>query len=150
MAPRRCVIGVGSPHGDDQIGWMIADAVLLLAADVCHVYKVASPLEILDRIDGTEWLGICDACRGAGSVGDWKSWAWPDQQIISQEFSGSHGIGLPATLDLATRLGRLPETTMIWGVEIGDCHPGDAVSASASAAIPVIANAILRELMLAR
>lgn len=148
MDPRKCIIGVGSPHGDDQIGWMIADAVQLLAADECHVYKVRSPLEILERIDGTEWLGICDGCRGAGNVGDWNSWVWPDHQIISQDFAGSHGIGLPATLDLATRLGRLPDMIKIWGVEIGACYPGDAVSASANAAIPVVAEAILRELRL--
>ena len=148
-APRKCVIGVGSPHGDDQIGWLIADAVHVLAADRCSVHKVASPLEILNWIDDAEWLGICDACRGTGHIGDWNSWTWPDDRIVTQEFAGSHDVGLSATLNLAARLERLPTAIRIWGIEIGDCQPGDHVSRAAKAAISAVANAIVREIMLA-
>lgn len=150
MAPGLCLIGVGSPHGDDQVGWKVAQAVQLLAGPDCAVHRVASPLEILNRIDGVDWLGICDACRGSGIVGDWGAWNWPDDRMISRVFAGSHDLGLAATLHLAARLGRLPQRVTIWGVEIGDCQPGDLITAEVMAAIPCVANAIVREIMIAR
>lgn len=150
MAPGMSLIGVGSPHGDDQVGWKVAEAVQLLAGSACAVHRVASPLEILNRIDGVDWLGICDACRGSGIVGDWSSWSWPDERMSSREFAGSHDLGLNATLHLAARLGRLPPRVTIWGVEIGDCQPGDLITAAVMSAIPCVANAIVREILIAR
>ena len=146
MPPAKCFIGVGSPHGDDQIGWLIADQVQARLADGSVVYNVGSPLEILDHIDGVEWLGICDACRGNGAEGSWQCWTWPDEQIVKPEFAGSHGISLAAALDLAERLGRLPGTVMIWGIEIAACEPGSPVSSPISAAIPQVADAIIHEI----
>ncbi len=147
MSASKCVIGVGSPHGDDQIGWLIADDLETRGVSELVVHKVSSPLEILDWIDGVEWLGICDACRGEGPAGSWHCWTWPNDRIIQQEFAGTHDIGLTAALELAVRLGRLPATVMIWGVEVGTCQPGDVVSLPAKEAVPDVAGAILDELI---
>lgn len=150
MPLAQCVIGVGSPHGDDRIGWLVADEVRHRLGEHAVVCKVRSPLEILDWMNEVEWLGICDACRGDGPEGTWHCWNWPDNRILKQDFIGSHDFGLTAALDLAQRLRRLPPTVMIWGVEIGNCVPGDSVSISAKGAIPLVSDAIVREIMLAR
>lgn len=147
MFSKKVLIGVGSPHGDDQIGWLIADEVRLRIGDSCLVHKVGSPLEILDRIDDVDWLGICDACRGAGQVGDWNCWTWPDEHIIQSQFTGSHDFGLAATLQLATRLKRLPDTVKIWGIEIGSSQAGDSISLPARNTIPRVADAIRQEIL---
>ena len=146
MSTSRCVIGVGSPHGDDQVGWLIADKLALRELHQIRIDKVVSPLEILDRIDDLSWLGICDACHGAGQAGTWNRWTWPDVDIIQQEFAGSHGISLTAVLDLAARLGRLPPTVVIWGVEVEDCQPASLMSSTALAAVELVADAIMHEL----
>lgn len=124
-------VGIGSPHGDDQIGWFIADR---LAADVrCPegiAFRMAAiPLDILDWLDGVDELHICDAFRGASPPGMLLRWNCRKTDVDLQfesastgmEFSrlrsaGSHDFGIPAVLSLAAKLHRLPETTVIWGV----------------------------------
>ena len=116
MSASRCLIGVGRPHGDDQLGWLIADR--------------------LSNQDG----------HGTGKSGTWKRWTWPDVAIIQQRFAGSHDFGLTAVLNLAARLGRLPRTVMIWGVEVETCEPAAAMSSTALAVVEPVANAIMDEL----
>ena len=146
MSASRCLIGVGRPHGDDQLGWLIADRLSNQDGHRFKVEKVVTPLEILDRLENVDWLGICDACHGTGKSGTWKRWTWPDVAIIQQRFAGSHDFGLTAVLNLAARLGRLPRTVMIWGVEVETCEPAAAMSSTALAVVEPVANAIMDEL----
>lgn len=146
MILSRSVIGVGSPHGDDHIGWLIADSLAVQNSHLFKVEKVPTPLDILDRLNNVDWLGICDACHGSGKAGTWNRWTWPNVEIIQQRFAGSHDFSLTAVLNLAARLGTLPGTVVIWGVEVETCRPSEAISSTALAAVDPVANAILQEL----
>ena len=146
MSASRCVIGVGSPHGDDQIGWLIAERLMSQARQGTRIEKVVSPLEILDRMDQLDWLGICDACHGAGRAGTWRRWTWPNVEVIQQSFAGSHDISLTSVLELARRLDRLPRMVVIWGVEIDECQPAGSMSSAVLAAVDPVTAAILLEL----
>ncbi len=146
MTSTRCVIGVGSSHGDDQIGWLIADALDAQLSKQVTVRKASSPSDLLNWIGEVEWLGICDACRGAGAAGDWYCWTWPDHQIDQRTFRGTHDMTLSAALSLAATLGQVPQTIKIWGIEIGNCQPGDSVSAVIRSRIPQIVDSILQEI----
>jgi hydrogenase maturation protease len=141
-----CIIGIGSPHGDDQVGWLIAEELQHQKIDGLIVHKAQLPLDILDHVEGVEWLGICDACQGLGCDGKWQQWTWPDPNIAQQKFAGSHDISLTGTLELAARLKRLPTTVTIWGVEISRCAPESEVSPSVLAAISQITDAMVREI----
>lgn len=144
-ASTRCVIGVGSPHGDDQAGWLIADALDAQQIEGVTIRKAASPSDILNWSGEVEWLGICDACRGVGAIGDWHCWTWPDRQISQHHFSGTHGMSLSAALSLAATLGQVPQMIKIWGIEIGNCLPGEPVSIAIRDRVPQIVDSILRE-----
>lgn len=146
MPSSRCLIGVGSPHGDDQIGWLVADRLMSRGPLETRIEKVVSPLEILDRIEDVDWLGICDACQGTGLIGAWTRWTWPVADVVRQSFTGSHGISLSNVLTLGRTLGRLPQTVVIWGVEVDDCRPAAEISQAVLAAIEPVAAAIRREL----
>lgn len=146
MSPSRCVIGVGSPHGDDQVGWLIADRLAVRGYREFPIEKVATPLEILDRLENVAWLGICDACHGSGKAGTWNRWTWPNVELTQQRFAGSHDFSLTAVLNLAARLGKLPQTVVIWGVEVETCQPAEAISATALAAVEPVANSMIRDL----
>lgn len=146
MASTRCVIGVGSPHGDDQAGWLIAEALDARQVPEVTVRKTASPSDLLNWLSDFEWLGICDACRGAGAVGDWFCWTWPDRLIDQPTFSGTHDMDLNAALQLAATLGQVPPTVKIWGIEIGNCQPGEPVSVAIRQQVPQIVDSILREI----
>jgi hydrogenase maturation protease len=141
-----CLVGVGSPYGDDRVGWLIADELQYRLGTALDVHKVGTPLSILDRIDGINWLGICDGCRGLESPGAWRRWTWPNIPFESEKFTGSHDLGLIATLQLAESLGRLPQRVVIWGVDIQTCSPEDHISLSVNAAVRTVASSILLEI----
>lgn len=146
MRFEKCLIGLGSPHGDDQIGWQIADSLRPeLPSDVV-VRKAQSPMEILNWIDDLQWLGICDACSGLMSPGHWKCWTWPDPELSGIPFSGTHDFGLSSVLELADRLGRLPATVQIWGIEIADCRVGLEISVPVQQSIPGVMASIGQQL----
>ena len=142
-------VGVGSPHGDDSAGWLVADALQAQSLPGLRVRKVAVPIDLLDEIDGCERLLTCDACHGIGEIGSMHLWKWPDLPAEWQPHSGSHDLGLRQVLELAERLQRLPGHVEIWGIEVGWCNPGEPVSAELMRLLPeaiaALAAAIGRE-----
>lgn len=161
MLPEYSLIGVGSPHGDDQAGWWVMDAIArrLKATSLVagsrpdtfftsnqspRIHRATNPLQILDYLDGARWLGICDACHSGGVPGTWQSWQWPNPNIMASRFSGTHDLGLVATLELGQRLGRLPDTIWIWGIELQATVRNAAPSPAIIAAIPEVAENIMR------
>ncbi len=273
--PQTLFVGLGSPHGDDQIGWLIADR---LAAErglpgTVAVRKAAIPLDLLDWLEGVDCLHVCDALQGPTTFGEVQRWEWADASLSPEgtavdslgcqpncnpyvsgralaagasggepcqspranalsltesakvnpspegaaqscessflpplqgsEFRfipdtwglrprpspivasrlnsgdsklaqqpdrarygttpteflpastrlrshGSHDFGLPAVLDLAARLQRLPRRIVVWAIAGADFEPGSAVSAELIRALPTITTSILEELNHAR
>lgn len=136
--PNSLIVGIGSAHGDDQIGWLVADKVAAIVArpgqtQTIMVHKIKSPIEVLNWLDenGTchfHQLMICDACHGLFEPGQSHRWTWPASELDSTRFSGSHDFGLTAALQLAQRLDRLPDRVIIWGVQVKQVQPGTDVS----------------------
>ncbi|MGI9427921.1 MAG: hypothetical protein ACR2NM_04645, partial [Bythopirellula sp.] len=99
---RTLIVGIGSPHGDDQAGWLVAER---LATDLDHdniaVRKATSPVQLLDWLDSIDRLVVCDACRGLGDVGELRRWLWPSPELADGSWSGTHDFSLIAVLQLA-------------------------------------------------
>lgn len=141
------VVGIGSPRGDDQAGWLIADR---LAAD-CElanvvVKRAASPVHLLDWLDRVERLVICDACHGLGRVGEVAHWQWPDGEFLNMAWSGTHDLSLPTVLQLAERLGRLPPSVVVWAIEAATDVSTTTISAAVEAALPDWIEAVANHL----
>lgn len=145
--PRTLIIGIGSPHGDDQVGWWVADKLRATAHD-CDliVRKAKSPVDLLDWIDGVDRLMLCDACQGLGEIGASRRWTWPEVALQDVAWSGTHDLSLPAVLALAQRLRRLPDDVVVWAIQ-GDASPTvDSVSSQIAAAATEVVQQIKREL----
>ncbi len=112
--------GLGSPFGTDRIGWLAID---LLEQRCPSVRKIAlrSPSELLDQLADLNHLVVIDACRGAGEIGAIVRFEWPTHALSQVAFAGTHDLSLNAVLEIAERLGLLPTTVTIWGIEIGEC-----------------------------
>ena len=123
--PRILIVGIGSPHGDDQIGWRVADALRSAISPAIAVREASTPSQLLDWLDGVDLLVICDACQARRQVPDDLTdstlsvhrWQWPTLQVSTLRSAGSHSFGLPQVLQLAGRLGRLPQEVIVFGVE---------------------------------
>jgi len=152
-------VGFGSPHGDDQIGWLIADRLArdgTLPTSVV-VKKAAIPLDLLDWLENLDCLHVCDAFQGAAIPGELRRWEWDvvsDVPTMTELFpnfmrlrcQGSHDFGLAAVLDLALRLHRLPHRIVVWAIAGDGFDVGNSVSEKLKRALPTVTNSIQNEL----
>jgi len=65
VSPRILVAGIGSDHGDDQVGWRVAQAVAAYCADpeALTARQARVPLDLLDWLQEFDIVHLCDAAR---------------------------------------------------------------------------------------
>jgi hydrogenase maturation protease len=155
---RTLLVGIGSPHGDDQIGWLVADCVSdTLRAEVeIEVKKASSPSDLLDWLENVARLYVCDACQTPDSAirstesslidSGLYRWQWPAPLETPLRSSGSHTFGLPQVLQLAQRLRILPENVVVYGIAGARFNAFTDVSRELSACFRDFAAIISRDL----
>ena len=151
MSLTPLVIGIGSYHGDDQVGWFVAQQLARRLRDKADVRQALSPMDILNWIEGARRLLICDACRGSGEPGTIRRWTWPAAELERLSWSGTHSLGLPETLALAEQLGHRLHQTIIWTVEadraeLNQPEPGQPLSHEVASAVLAVVEAIEDEI----
>jgi hydrogenase maturation protease len=156
----RLLVGIGSPFGDDQAGWTIADRLrekLEPIGDV-SVRRASVPIDLLDWLDGIECLHVCDAYESAAEPATLHCWEYSPrsaalshgrgdaselQNFASLRSTCSHDFGLMAVLELASRLGRLPAQVIVWGLEGQRFGVDDQLSPEIANRLPEIERAII-------
>jgi hydrogenase maturation protease len=129
MSPVR-ILGVGSPCGDDRIGWQAIDA--LESADITRDYppdwvslvRLDRPgARLLEAMAGAEAVILIDAMRSGEPPGTLRRLGMDQLEALASPLS-SHGLGVAGALRLARSLGQLPARLVIIGVEIGGLWGG--------------------------
>lgn len=118
------IIGVGSPVGDDDIGWRLVDALSAshwlqpwIGRGVALVSLDRPGVGLLEQMGGAEQAVVLDAMVSGREPGAVARFEWP----FSVEEAGllsSHGFGVGESLSLGQALGGLPEKIWVWGIEI--------------------------------
>lgn len=144
---RTLVFCLGSPQGDDQLGWLVAERLtsIGLQTDV-SIRRAISPTAMLDALDEIDQLIVCDACKSLGSPGTVHRWRWPQVRLAGLRGVGSHDLGLGEVLQLAEQLGLLPIEVIIYAVEIGPSAPTSPLSDRIEAAVTLLEEEIARVL----
>jgi hydrogenase maturation protease len=140
------IAGLGSPHGDDQLGWAAIDRIRPDLPSGISVHKLSSPLDLLDRIAGCDRLMVIDASAPTGHPGAVRRFTWPSPALAESAFISTHGVGLVAALRLAERLGDLPQRVTIIAIEAGVIGPAFPLTAAARHGLEVAAELIGQEL----
>lgn len=148
MKPVR-ILGIGSPAGDDQAGWLTIDALRALGVSE----RPDIVLDTLDRpgaglvalLDGAEHVLLIDALCSGGTPGDIRHFNANDWPAPGADLS-SHGFGVLAALALAQALGSLPQRVEVYGIEIASAQAGAPISATVRAAAQTLARRIADEL----
>ncbi|MHB8257823.1 MAG: hydrogenase maturation protease [Acidiferrobacterales bacterium] len=146
------IVGVGSPHGDDRLGWVAAGELRRsagLAALPPLTLTIAERdrpgMDLLQGLEGLTALIVVDAvCTGLapGTL----------HRLTGDEIGGaagtlsSHGFGLAAALELGRAMGCLPPRVAVFGLEIADTG-GEALSPAVKAAMPGLVAAVEREVL---
>src|SRR5262249_29959088 len=90
QAPPRLVIGLGSPHGDDQLGWVAVDRLRALLPAATPVVKATGGLALLETLAGQEEVLIIDAAAPAGCPGAIRWLEWPCADLIGLRPLSTH------------------------------------------------------------
>lgn len=172
------VVGLGSPHGDDQAGWQVIDRLQQhrLGSHVA-LRKAAVPHDLIDWCEEADVMHLVDAGRfppavpGVFAGGTLRfalesepgSTGEPTFRVCDGEESrqaglaaasvasarrvtSSHHADLLTLLQLARRLGRLPDRVVLWIVP-GTCFdPGQPTSAECRKAVDACADRVAEEL----
>ncbi len=124
---------MGSPHGDDAVGWAVVDELAAgsaLPRGVRPARCERPPLALVEALAGADAAVVVDATRSGlapGTVHEPSADGLREARPLS-----CHGLGVAHALALARALGRLPPRLAIVGVEAGPLE-GDGLSPEAAA-----------------
>ena len=143
------VLGIGSPSGDDQAGWLVVDALTALgvhASDDVVIDKLDRPgVQLISLLDHAGWVILIDAMQSDDPPGHVQCFDRKDWPAYREGLS-SHGLGVPDALLLARELGKLPARLDLYGIAIGAATPGESVQSAVMAAATRLAQRIAGDL----
>jgi len=138
------IIGIGSPSGDDQAGWLVIDALANKLPPEVEITKLDRPGSLLiPLLEKADKVILIDAMQGGGSPGEIHHFV-RDEWANYRTGLSSHGLGVFEALMLARELGVLPEELDLYGIEIGSVlegnQPSEAILSAAGKLADRIAN----------
>ena len=111
------VIGIGSHHGDDVAGWVVADRLRHRANLTAEVVLIRDAASMLDHLPGCDRLILIDSCISGDTPGAVKRLEWPGARLQTRWGTSTHGLSVCDALQLAEQLGRCPKEIVIFGIE---------------------------------
>ncbi len=143
---RLCILGIGSPSGDDQAGWLVIDALAawvdLAQRPDLRIEKLDRPgAALVERLHDADHAILIDAMQSGATPGTLH-------HLREGEWAGyrgglsSHGFGVFDALALAQALQALPPRLDLYGIEIGYAAPGVAPGAAVRDAAQRLADSL--------
>jgi hydrogenase maturation protease len=143
------IMAVGNSfYGDDGVGTAVLEQIrrgdLFPEADLFDAHTDA--LALLDHLDPEGLNVIIDAAEMGLPPGE-VAWFRPEdvQLKITSDHLSMHGFGLAETFAMAEGLGRLPERTVIVGVQPQRVEINQGLSDAVAAAVPRVISIIQAE-----
>ena len=142
------VIGIGSSHGDDQIGWKVIDELASREIGGLTLKKLATPFELIDEIDRANEVHIVDAVTCASEKVTRARYGDHQNNAVFAETKnqGTHDFGLLRSLELAESLGKPTDHITLWLGTGETFEPLTAMSKQATDSISECVSKILREI----
>lgn len=101
------ILGLGSPHGWDQLGWLAIDRLSDEFDDRPEftLARLAQPIDLFSLpIENRDHLILVDAILADGTTGDIR-WLQSDKLPCARTHFSSHGVDLKSTIDLLQACG---------------------------------------------
>ncbi|WP_432698155.1 hydrogenase maturation protease [Marinobacterium sp. YM272] len=122
MNARLRIIGIGSPSGDDRLGWELISRLSARLGDRPDVELIALDrpgVALIDYLSGQEECWLVDAVKSEQAPGCYLQPGLDQLLQAGSATAGSHGVGLAESLNLAATLGLLPHHLELHCITIG-------------------------------
>lgn len=145
----RCLIaGIGSPHGDDQAGWLVVDRLCEKNGFHIETQKLSTPLELLDKIEGLDCLVCIDAIEGDEPHGSINRHVWPFETSWQIRNQSTHGMDLVSVLKIAESMNMLPAKVILWTIEGRSWETGAEISSVVENELISLVSCVEQELLI--
>ncbi|HJW26181.1 MAG TPA: hydrogenase maturation protease [Rhodocyclaceae bacterium] len=141
---RGRIIGLGSPFGDDRIGWAAAAALAPLCPGAEIILLDRPGAGLVHALAGTVAVLLVDGVRSGASPGTLHRLALADL-LETADSPSSHHFGVADALGLAAALGQLPASLVLAGITIGEVDVGAGLSPALERRLPDLAEALAAE-----
>ena len=157
MNSRILIIGIGSPFGDDRLGWEAAEglrrstSMAALPPERIEISQLDRPgTMLLAHWRRTDTVILIDAVRSGAVPGKGHRLDMDDLAGIGAPCS-SHGFGILSAIELARALGDMPARLLLRGIEVDPLWTGFSLSSAVARALPSLVADIAGEMhMLAK
>lgn len=146
------VFGIGSPFGDDQVGWKVIELlkqqlfIRQLSSDFLQLECCDRPgIRLIEMMRNANSVFLIDAMKSGAAPGTLKR--YQNAEIDSSHgYLSTHGIGITETLQLGRALNDLPKQIILYGIEIGEITSETNLSVAVEQAAINLAPCLANEL----
>lgn len=139
------IIGLGSPFGDDRIGWAAAEALGSRAGTEAEILLLDRPgAGLVHALAGAAAVLLVDGVRNGAPPGTLHRLAVADL-LQAAGSPSSHHFGVADALGLAAALGQLPAALLVAGIAIGEVDVGAGLSPALERRLPELVEALAAE-----
>lgn len=113
------VLGIGSPFGDDQLGWIVAESLI---PDLAHLPISIEAhdrpgMRLLELMNKATFVFLIDAIKSEDKIGTIHR-LHNDEILSVEDRLSTHNIGIAQALALGKALTTLPENIILYGITI--------------------------------
>jgi hydrogenase maturation protease len=144
------VIGIGNAlRSDDAAGLEVARLLEgTLPEGVELLEREGEPTSLIDSWEGAGAVWVVDAVSSGAEPGTVHRHDATEQALPAALFrTSTHHFGLAEAVELARALGRLPERTVVYGIEGASFQTGEMLSPEIEAAAARVADAVREEVI---
>lgn len=134
-------------RGDDAVGLLAAQRLRQEVGDRADVIEAEmAGIDIVDLMKGVRVAILIDAARSGQNPGTVHRLDASTGAIAVGMFpSSSHALGVSEALELARIMGVLPETVIVYGVEVGATEAGQPLSSPVAKALEEVVELVIQE-----
>lgn len=147
------VLGIGSPFGDDQVGW---EAIQLLQQkpaldrfhpDQLHIAYCDRPgMHLLELMKPAQTVVLIDAIKTGAMIGSVQRFQNEEIEGVNDSLS-THDLGIAAAIKMGAALQVLPPNVILYGIEVNDLHFQFLLSEPIQQAVKSLSARVEREIL---
>lgn len=147
------VLGIGSPFGDDQLGWHVIEQLKQFPSLTPFIPQQLTlndydrpGLSLLERIKNSDTVFLVDAIKSESPIASLHRFENQAIETVNSSLS-SHNIGLASVIHMGRILNLLPPHLILYGIEIGETSSSSKLSPPVLKAIDELTTQIEQEIL---